>query len=137
MSTQLQRNLFRIAPRLTIETLWDPDQDGPRDIRRDCCGFEDENPLDWQAWQSEIKVEVELEDEKLSSSTYLGGIWERVENDPWKSNSDISGYELQMTEEALVELKEKVVKSGHSTEELDLALDFIERALQREVTVSN
>lgn len=103
MKTELQQTLAKIAPYIAIRTLWEPDPD-LRDIRKDCDGFEDEDPDDWQAWQSEIRASAIVDGEEISGSAYLGGTWERAGDLPEYSNPEISGYEPQMTEEALEDL---------------------------------
>ena len=100
MKTTLQKALAEIAPNISIQTIWEHDAD-LRDIRQDCDGFEDENPNDWQAWQSEIRATAIRDGEEITGSAYLGGTWEKAGDLPEYSNPSISGYELQMTEEAL------------------------------------
>ena len=100
MKTELQKALAEIAPDISIRTIWGHDED-LRDIRQDCDGFDDENPEAWQAWQSEIRATAIQNGEEVSGSAYLGGTWERAEDHPAQSNPDISGYEPQMTGEAL------------------------------------
>ena len=103
MKTELQKHLQTIAPSISIRTIWEPDQDRI-DIRQDCDGFEDEDPEDWQAWQSEVRATAIINGEEVSCSDYLGGTWERAGEDPATSNPTISGYEPDMTQEALREL---------------------------------
>lgn len=103
MQTELQKTLAKIAPNIFIQTIWDHDPDH-HDIREDCDGFDDENPEDWQAWQSEIRAACICEGREITGSTYLGGTWEKAGDNPALSNPEISGYERQMTEEALKEL---------------------------------
>jgi hypothetical protein len=106
MKTQLQKKLALVAPDINIETLWEHDSD---------CRFEDEdglegeNPNDWQCWQSEVKASIIVGGQLVTGSAYLGGTWEKYEDHPSKSNPDISGYENQMTEEALGELSKAVL----------------------------
>jgi len=103
VKTQLQEKLSLIAPNISIETTWEHDPD-LLDIRLDCDGFDDVDPNDWQAWQSEVRASAICEGELVSGSAYLGGTWEKYGDHPSKSNPTISGYENQMTEEALDEL---------------------------------
>lgn len=110
MKTELQKALSKIAPSICIQTLWEHDHDHS-DIRKDCDGFDDENPDDWQAWQSEVRASAIGDGEEISGSAYLGGTWERAGDIPEESNPEISGYERQMTAEALEELS-KVLPSG-------------------------
>jgi len=105
MKTKLQKQLATIAPSISISTAWEPDPDF-EDIRKDCDGFDDENPEDWQAWQSKITAKTITQGEEVEGNASLGGTWERVGDNPHESNPTISGYEPQMTIEALHELPE-------------------------------
>lgn len=109
MQTALQKQLAKIAPHIAIRTIWEHDHDH-FDIRKDCDGFDDENPEDWQAWQSEIRATAICDGEEVTGFAYLGGTWEKAGDDPASSNPDISGYERQMTEEALRELGEQITE---------------------------
>ena len=113
MKSELQRALSKIAPYIAIETIWEHDPDC-RDPRKECDGFDDEDPEDWQAWQSEVRATAICDGEELTGSDYLGGTWEKAEAIPEESNPTISGYEPQMTAEALEELQKKLPE----TEEL-------------------
>lgn len=66
--------------------------------------MEDEDPDDWQAWQSEVSASAIIDGEMVTASAYLGGTWEKAGDHPETSNPDISGYEPGMTAEALDEL---------------------------------
>ena len=103
MKTELQKALATIAPSVRIQTLWEHDHDHP-DIRKDCDGFDDEDPDDWQAWQSEVRASAIAGGEEVNGSAYLGGTWEKAGDHPESSSPTISGYEHQMTVEALEEL---------------------------------
>jgi hypothetical protein len=103
MKTKLQEALSKIAPNVAVQTIWEHDSD-LHDIRKDCDGFESEDPNDWQAWQSEVRASAIYEGEIIYGSAYLGGTWEKWGDNPAKSNPEISGYENQMTEDALEEL---------------------------------
>jgi hypothetical protein len=105
--TDLQKKLATIAPYVSIWTIWEHDEEC-RDIRKDCDGMDDEDPNDWQAWQSEVRATVIHDGEEVSASAYLGGTWEKAGDIPEESNPDISGYEPDMTREALEELLGKV-----------------------------
>ena len=70
--------------------------------------MDDEDPDDWQAWQSEVRATACTLGEVKTGSAYLGGTWEKAGDDPTESNPDISGYENQMTIEALAELCREV-----------------------------
>jgi len=111
MKTKLQQTLAKIAPSLNIETDWSHDLDCS-DIRKECDGFDDENPEDWQAWKSEIKVSAIVEGEIVTASAYLGGTWEKAGDLPEETNPDISGYEPQMTVEALEGLLAEISNDG-------------------------
>lgn len=103
MKTALQKTLATLAPSICIRTTWEHDP-YCRDIRKDCAGMEDENPDDWQAWRSEVSATAIIDGDEVSASAYLGGTWEKATDHPETSNPDISGYESQMTAEALDEL---------------------------------
>jgi hypothetical protein len=105
MKTPLQIALATIAPSISIRTIWEHDPD-MHDIRKHCDGFDDEDPDDWQAWQSEIRATAICNGEEITGSAYLGGTWEKAGDNPAESNPDISGYENQMTVEALEDLPE-------------------------------
>jgi hypothetical protein len=107
MKNELQKELGRVSPSLEIVTIWEHDTD-LFDIRDDCEGFDDEQPGDWQAWQSEVKVSVIVGGVSYSGSAFLGGTWERASDHPSESNPDISGYYPGMVREALSELASKV-----------------------------
>lgn len=66
--------------------------------------MEDEDPDDWQAWRSEVSASAIINGGEVSASAYLGGTWEKATDHPETSNPDISGYEPDMTAEALDEL---------------------------------
>lgn len=103
MKTELQKALAKIAPSISIRTLWEHDQDC-RDIRKDVCDMEDEDPDNWQAWQSNVCATAIIDGEEIEGNAYLGGTWEKAGDLPEYSNPEISGYENQMTIEALEEL---------------------------------
>jgi hypothetical protein len=105
MKTELQKQLAQLAPSVSLQTIWEHDPD-LWDIRKDCDGFDDENPDDWQAWQSEIRATAICNGEEITGSAYLGGTWERYGDNPEESNPTISGYEPQMIVEALENLPE-------------------------------
>ncbi len=130
MKTKLQTALQTIAPSISIKTHWSHDPEC-RDIREDCDGFDDENPEDWTAWQSEVRATAIDEGEEKTGSDYLGGTWEKSSDVPWKSNPEISGYELDMTETALTELRGSV-SSPALVAEIDLALALVQRVARAE-----
>ena len=125
MKTTLQKSLAKIAPSISIRTIWQHDQD-LRDIRQDCCGMDDENPEDWQAWRSEIQATAIVKGEEVTASTHLGGTWEKAGDLPEYSNPDISGYENQMTWEALEELA-TLVTGATLKNEVRSAMDHCKR----------
>lgn len=103
MKTKLQQELARIAPYIAISTTWSHDEDcGP--ISKECCGFDESEDDEWQAWNSNICCTAIVEGREFEGNAYLGGTWEKAGDDPSVSNPDISGYEAQMTVEALEEL---------------------------------
>lgn len=124
MKTELQKQLAKIAPSICIQTLWEHDHDC-RDIRKDCDGFDDEDPDDWQAWQSEVRATCIHEGEEITGSAYLGGTWEKAGDHPETSNPEISGYEHQMTVEALEELAKGIPADSSAQAEIQAALAFL------------
>ena len=124
MKTTLQKHLATIAPSISIETIWEHDPDC-HSIQDDCDGFEDEDPNDWQCWQSEIRATAIHCGEEVTGQAYLGGTWEKAGEYPWVANPEISGYEAQMTVEALEELRDKIAP-GDRRQVLE-AIAFIEK----------
>lgn len=107
MQTELQKTLAKIAPNIFIQTIWDDDPDAWsewRELSKPGNCFEGESREDWQSWQSEIRAACICDGRKITGSAYLGGTWEKAGDNPALSNPEISGYERQMTEEALEEL---------------------------------
>ncbi len=114
--------LAKVAPSISVETIWEHDTDLHPDIRKDCDGFENENPEDWQAWRSEVCASAVVNGTMISGSDYLGGTWEKAVDHPSKSNPDISGYFPDMLTEAVKELG-KQVPTGHPLQrEINAAL---------------
>lgn len=109
MKTELQKALSKIAPYVSIHTIWEHDCD-MIDIRRHCDGMDDEDLNDWQAWQSNVQAVAIIAGEEIEGNAYLGGTWEKAGDLPEVSNPDISGYELGMTVEALRELGEQITE---------------------------
>lgn len=99
MKTKLQTELAQIARSIVVETIWEKDPDAKWDIQDKKL-----DPLDFDAWQSEVRASAIVDGEFVTGSAYLSGTWEKFGDDPAKSNPEISGYELQMTEEALEHL---------------------------------
>lgn len=104
---ELLATLAKVAPSVAIETIWQHDNDIHPDIRKDCDGFENEDPDDWRAWRSEVRASAVVDGKSISGSSHLGGTWEKAVDHPAKSNPSISGYLPQMIEEALRELLNK------------------------------
>jgi hypothetical protein len=124
MKTDLQKKLAQIAPSISIKTIWEPDTDcGP--ISQDCDGFNSEDDHKWEAWQSEIRATAICNGEKITGSAYLGGTWERAGDNPAESNPNISGYEPQMTVEALNELMGQIPAGSGYLTEYAAALDYL------------
>lgn len=128
MKTSLQKELAKIAPHISIETIWERDEyarfselTGPGDA------FENEDPYDWQAWQSEIRATAIEAGEARTGHAYLCGTWEKAGDNPRESDPDISGYELQMTEEALTELAEQI---SDLAEEIHSAVAYVRKRMQ-------
>lgn len=126
MKTELQKVLSKIAPSVCIQTIWEHDPD-LFDIRQDCDGLDDEDPDDWQAWQSEVRASAIADGEEISGSAYLGGTWEKAGDNPEESNPKISGYERQMTEEALRELGQQTTEETLSAQ-IIAAIRFLDSA---------
>jgi hypothetical protein len=127
MKTELQKTLASIAPSIHIQTVWSIDEDY-RDIRKDCDGFDDEDPNDWTCWQSEIRATCIIDGEEVSGSAYLGGTWGKAGDLPEYSNPEISGYEPQMTEEALDDLR--VYCDTKKLRQINKAVAFIKRKME-------
>jgi hypothetical protein len=129
MKTQLQKKLAKIAPSVCIKTVWSHDLSMHPDIRKDCDGFDDEDPDNWQCWRSEVIATTIQCGEAVSGSSHLGGTWQKAEDLPWITNPDISGYEAQMTKEALDNLLETVsIIKGDTRNQILDALDIIKNA---------
>lgn len=124
MKTELQKRLATVAPSISIVTLWEHDPE-LRDIRDDCDGFDDENPEDWQAWQSEIRATATVVGEEIAGNDYLGGTWEKAGDNPAESNPEISGYENSMTQEALCSLAAGIPDGSPIQAEIEAALAML------------
>lgn len=101
----LLAQLATVAHLVAIETIWQHDDDIHPDIRKDCDGFNDADPGDWQAWRSEVRATAIVKGKPITGSAYLGGTWEKSGDDPSMSNPEISGYLPQMIEEAVQDLR--------------------------------
>ena len=131
MKTSLQITLAAIAPSLLIRTHWEHDPD-LHDIRKDCDGFDDEDPDNWQAWQSEVRASAIHDGDELTGSAYLGGTWEQADEVPEESNPTISGYEPQMTLEAIEELAGQLPPGSPLLAETSAAADFLRTFMREE-----
>jgi len=101
--------LASIAPALNIRTEWEHDSDSRfSELQAPGCCFENEDPEDWQAWQSQIIATAICGGSLVTGHAYLGGTWEKWGEDPAKSNPDISGYLPEMIGEALEDLQGRV-----------------------------
>jgi hypothetical protein len=107
MKTELQTSLASIVPTVQIQTIWQRGWNAQETIH-DVYGMEDEDPDDWQAWESEVRASAVVNGELLTGSDYLCGIWERVGNDPRITDPTVSGYELDMTIAALSNLSDQI-----------------------------
>ncbi len=99
MKTTLQKKLAKIAPSICIKTTWSPDPD-----RGEHDGHDDVRPDGWDAWNADITATVILCGEEVVGKAGMGGVWQAPDDLPWLKNADVSGYEPQMTQEALAEL---------------------------------
>lgn len=122
--TTLQTALSKIAPHISIRTHWGHDPD-MHDIREECDGMDDEDPDDWQAWMSEVRAACIQDGEEVTGSDYLGGTWEKSGDIPEESNPTISGYEPDMTQRALEELRGQL-EDVSLISQIDAALAFLE-----------
>jgi hypothetical protein len=130
MKTELQKRLATVTSSISIVTLWEHDPDcGP--VSKECDGFAPEEDDGWQAWQSEICATAILESEEIEGSAYLGGTFEKAGDNPAESNPEISGYENQMTQEALEELRDRctggTAQAGVILLEIEAALAMLKR----------
>lgn len=105
--TELQAKLVTITPLIRIRTIWERDPDGEREwrelVKAGNC-FEGEKRGDWTCWQSEVEALAIVDFEQVKGSAYMGCTWEKRGVKPNASNPTISGYENQMTVEALEDL---------------------------------
>lgn len=96
--------LAQVAPSIAIETVWQHDDDERWDDPINADWTKDEDPDDWQCWQSEVRATIIIDGKLVTGSAYLGGTWERYGDNPESSNPEISGYFPQMCVEALESL---------------------------------
>jgi len=66
--------------------------------------------------------------EPCSGSAYLGGTWEKYGENPSVSNPEISGYEPQMTVEALNDLR--IYCDPKTIRQIDKAIRLIKKEMQ-------
>jgi hypothetical protein len=99
----LQKKLAQIAPNICIKTVWSRDEDYEL-----CDGFEDVRKDGHWAWSADITATLIQNGEEITGKAGMSGVWQAPEDLPWLKNPDISGYEAQMTEEALSDLLETV-----------------------------
>jgi hypothetical protein len=126
MKTQLQKTLAAIAPSVSVQTLWAPDPDAGT-ISQNCDGFTRKDDNDWQAWQSEVRATTIIDGKEVTGSAHLGGTFERAVDLPEYSNPAISGYEPQMTEEALTELRVQIPAGNACRSQIVAALGYLEK----------
>ena len=114
-----------IAPNIVVETIWEHDDeaDWGSEYSRDWQKEEDRD--DWQCWQSEVRATIIANGELITGSAYLGSTWEKFGDDPRESNPDISGYERQMTWEAIHDLPVLDVPNRQA------AIEYVEADMQR------
>lgn len=103
-ASALLASISAVAPSISIEVFWSHDNGIHPDIRKNCGGMDEQDPDDWQAWQSEVRATAIAGGKKLTGCAYLGATWEKSCDHPAKSNPEISCYLPQMIEEALREL---------------------------------
>lgn len=121
--TKLQTALSKIAPHISIHTIWEHDP-YCQDITKECDMPPETDSDDRQGWQSEVRATCIQDGDEVTGSAYLGGTWEKAGDLPEDSNPTISGYEPDMTKEALQELQERVTDESLSRQ-IDAALDYL------------
>jgi hypothetical protein len=124
MKTALQTSLTHLAPSIVIETLWEHDPDAHSEWKTLAApgnALHGEDPDNWECWQSEVRARAIWNGTLLTGSAYLGGTWEKAGDDPRKSNPEISGYEPQMTDEALTELAKQLPPHHPALTEIEAA----------------
>ena len=131
MKTELQKHLTTLCPSISIETIWEHDDHPDMEIFRQGGALADENHDNWQCWQSEIRATAIVSGEIITGSDYMGGTWEKYGDNPAESNSEISGYERQMTITALRDLtisfKDETLRYETLLAEIAAAVKYIER----------
>ncbi len=132
MKTKLQIALSTLAPSILIRTFWQNDWSPDMTIFHAGNGLSGEKEDDWECHQSEVRATAIVHGDEVKGCAYLGGTWERAGDNPAKVNPDISGYERQMTVEALGELCEELKKLPmypvRLIDEIVAALSFLNNA---------
>jgi hypothetical protein len=119
-ASELLAELAKVAPSVSIETVWEHDDDADDSFFAD----NGQDADDFTAWQSEVCATAIVAGKAVSGSAYLGGTWEKACDHPAESNPEISGYLPQMIEEALRNLA-KEVPAGSLADEIAAALSII------------
>ena len=133
MKTPLQIALAALAPSISIRTIWEHDPDPSfSELSGPGLAFENEDPDEWSPWQSEVRATAIVNGDEITGSAYMGGTWEKAGNDPATSNPTISGYENQMTQEALEELMGQIPAGSGYLKEFTAALAYLDEAARRE-----
>jgi len=134
MKTQLQKELAKIAPSISIETIWEHDEDAACDwkfLSQPGNCFHGEDSDDWECWQSEVKATAIQDGDKVSGNAYMGGTWEKYGDNPAISNPTISGCEMGHTEDALRDLRELVsITDTNTRNQIDKAIAHIETKMR-------
>ena len=103
-----------------VETIWtkgENQESARRRLKRDVHILSAEGLT---AWDAEVRVTVIMNGALESASNYLLEVFEHNGQHPSRSNPEISGYELQMTQEAFEELKRRVGSGSAITRALDI-----------------
>ena len=96
--------LAELLPFVHIARVWSSDTFPDWDIFEVGNALDGEDKDNWQAWQSEVKATAIIQGKVFSGSNFLGGTWERYDDNPEVSNPSISGYFTQMVHEAIFQL---------------------------------
>ena len=110
------------CPFLNLRTYWSVDPDPDLSIFDIGCGLGGENPETWECFDTEVRASVIFEGNLVHGSAFMGGTWEKLENDPEENNPLISGYYPQMVWEALENLI-KQLPEGEMSDYLKIALN--------------
>jgi hypothetical protein len=63
---------------------------------------------DWQAWTAEVRASATSDDRDVSVSAFLCGVWAGADELPEESNPTVSGYEIDLTIQALGDLATRI-----------------------------